>query len=196
MKFKAVKIISLLVAVLGASQMTLAEQMPESPKQKEIRIENDLNNLFKRGLDTAALQLNEKREVEPFAIIKRKDGKLGVFSLDKTEKNNSLSINQKAFSIRRYLSELAIAQEISASVLVMFATVKEPNKKARQGLSFEIEHIDGVSMLRFLPVSDYIDEKDPANNKLVLETESLSSTIKPAVVFTDMVKAIVANKKN
>lgn len=196
MKFKAVKIISLLVAVLGASQMTLAEQMPESPKQKEIRIENDLNNLFKRGLDTAALQLNEKREVEPFAIIKRKDGKLGVFSLDKTEKNKSLSINQKAFSIRRYLSELAIAQEISASVLVMFATVKEPNKKARQGLSFEIEHIDGISMLRFLPVSDYIDEKDAANNKLVLETESLSSTIKPAVVFTDMVKAIVANKKN
>lgn len=196
MKFKAVKIISLLVVVLGASQMTLAEQMPESPKQKEIRIENDLNNLFKRGLDTAALQLNEKREVEPFAIIKRKDGKLGVFSLDKTEKNKSLSINQKAFSIRRYLSELAIAQEISASVLVMFATVKEPNKKARQGLSFEIEHIDGISMLRFLPVSDYIDEKDAANNKLVLETESLSSTIKPAVVFTDMVKAIVANKKN
>lgn len=189
MKFKAVKIIGLLVAVLGASQMTLAEEMPESPRQKEARIEKGVNVLFERAVKGAALKLNNKENIYPYAIILKKDGRLGFFELDLTTTKKQLSVTDMALSVRRYLSELAVADQIDASVLIMYATVQAKGEKPAQGLTFEIEHTDGVSLMRFLPVTE-----DKENEKLILHTESMTTSIKPVTVFTDMVKAIVKNK--
>ena len=177
-------------------QMAMAEEMPISPKQKEIRIENDLNDIFKRGLDVAAFKMNNKDDVRPFAVIKKMDGSVGVFELDVSPETKDLSVNQMTFSVRRYLTELAVAKQIKASVLVMHAMVHQEGKGNTQGLSFEIEHIEGVSILRFLPITEYKHESDVAKNKTVLHTEAMTATVKPNTVFTDMVKALAANKKN
>ncbi len=193
MNFKVLSVAALVISTVCFTAVSTAEKMPESAKHKESRIEGDLNNLFKRGLDTAALKLDRNEDVQPFAIIKRFDGSLGVFELDKTPKNEKMSVNKKALSVRRYLTEMAIASQLQASILVMYAVIKPEGEKAQQGLTFEMEHIDGVSLLRFLPVSDHRGKNDENDNKLVLHTESLSDTIKPVTVFTEMVKALQAN---
>ncbi len=193
MNFKVLSVATLLISTACFSVGSVAEKMPESPKHKETRIENDLNNLFKRGLDTAAVKLDRNEDIRPFAIIKKLDGKLGVFELDDTPKNASLSVNQMALSVRRYLTELAIASQIEASVLVMYAVIRPKGGKARQGLTFEMEHIEGVSIIRFLPITDHRNDENSETNKLVLHTEDLTDNLKPASVFTEMVKALQAN---
>jgi len=66
---------------------------------------------------------------------------------------------------------------------VMYATVRQKGKAPRQGLIFEIEHIDGVSLLRFLPISKIKDEQGKESGKLLFELEALSTTVKPKTVF-------------
>ena len=193
MNFKSLKVV-LITLAFGLTAQAFAEKMPESPKQKEVRLENDLNDIFKRGLDVAAYKLNEKQDIRPFAIIKKVDGRIGLFELDITPETEKMSVNQMTFSVRRYLTELAIAKQIKASALVMHATVQQKGKGSTQGLSFEIEHLEGVSLLRFLPITKHTDKDGPAKGKTVLHTEAMTATIKPVTVFTEMVKAIAANK--
>jgi F420-0:gamma-glutamyl ligase len=195
MNFKVLTIATLLLSTVCFSVGSVAEKMPESDKFKEQRIENDLNDLFTRGMNAAALILGKKEDLHPFAIIKKYDGTLGMFELDNSEKTKGLSVNQKALSIRRYLTELAIAKQIEATVLVMYAVIQPKGKEPRQGITFEMEHIEGISFMRFLPTSNYVDEKDASNNKLVLNTEAISDVAKPVTVFTNMVKAIVKQKQ-
>ena len=183
MKFKAVKIISLLVAVLGASQMTLAEEMPESPKFKAAKIEQVVNDLFQRAMMAAAVDLNDDHKLRPFAVIKKKDGSIGVFSVDETEANNKLDINAQAAGIRKMLIELVVANQLDATAQVMYATVKDAKGNVRQGLNFEIEHIDGLSIVRFLPVVELKDDAGVKTGKLLFETESISTAPKPKVIF-------------
>ncbi len=190
MNFKVLSVAALVVSSLCFSAGSVAEKMPESSKHKEVRIEKDLNDIFERGLRLAAYKLDNKEDIRPFAVIKKNDGKVGVFELDAKQVNEKMSINKMSFSVRRYLTELAIAKQIQASVLVMYATVKPKGEEARQGLNFEIEHLDGVSMMRFIPVSPAKSEGD----KLIIHTELISSAIKPATVFTEMVKAIAATQ--
>jgi len=190
MNFKSLKVVLISLA-LSVSAQVVAEKMPESPKQKEIRIENDLNSLFDRATKAAAFKMDRKEDVRPFAIIKKKVGGLGVFELAKTDKNEKLTVNQMALSIRRHLTELAIAKEIDASVLVMYASVQPKGEEVRNGLSFEIEHIDGVSIMRFLPITEQTAENSE-DNMLVLHIENMSTTGKPATVFTDMVRAVIS----
>ncbi len=190
MNFKVLSVAALLISTVCFSVSTIAEKMPESPKHKEFRIEKDLNDIFERGINVAAFKLDKKEDIRPFAIIKKNDGTVGVFELDGNKIKEGMSVNQMSYGVRRYLTELAIAKQIQASVLVMYAMVKPEGEEARQGISFEIEHIDGVSMMRFMPVSKVEGEE----GKLVIHTESITSTIKPATVFTEMVKAIAATQ--
>jgi len=190
MNFKVLSVAAVLIGSVCFSGASVAEEMPENPKYKEARIEKDLNDIFERGLRLAAYKLDNKEDIRPFAVIKKNNGKVGVFELDANQVSEKMSINKMSFSVRRYLTELAIAKQIQASVLVMYATVEPKGEKARQGLSFEIEHLDGVSMMRFVPISPAEDE----NSKLIIHTELISAAIKPATVFTEMVKAIAATQ--
>jgi len=190
MNFKVLSVAALLISTVCFSAGSAAEKMPESPKHKEFRIEKDLNDIFERGINVAAFKLDKKEDIRPFAIIKKNDGTVGVFELDANKIKEGMSVNQMSYGVRRYLTELAIAKQIQASVLVMYAMVKPEGEEVRQGISFEIEHIDGVSMMRFMPVSKVEGEE----GKLVVHTELITSTIKPATVFTEMVKAIAATQ--
>ncbi len=184
MNFKTLSIATLLVNSFCLSAASSAEVMPESPKHKEIRIENTLNELFTRAMNTAAVKLDQTKVIEPFAIIKRIDGSLGVFELDQSADKKQLTVNNQHLSIRRLLRELAFEKQITASIQVMYALVQEEGKEQRQGLTFELEHQSGVSLIRFLPVSEQIDKEDEANNKWVFEIELLSTSIKPRTVFS------------
>jgi len=195
MNFKVLSVAALVISTVCFSVTSSAEKMPESSKHREVRIETDLNNLFTRGMNAAALKLGKKEDLHPFAIIKKYDGSLGTFELENSEKTKDFTVNQKALSIRRYLTELAIAKQIEAAVIVMYAVIRPKGEEPRQGITFEMEHIEGISFMRFLPTSNYVDEKDASNNKLVLHTEAISDVAKPVTVFTEMVKAIVKQKQ-
>ena len=190
MKFKAVKIISLLVAVLGASQMTLAEEMPdktETAKQKELRLEAELNHLFKTSMKTAAYRLDKEGQMKPFATILKSDGSTGVFEVTPKEGEKELSVNEQNLSVRKLLIELAATQQIKGSVSAMYSLVREKGKEERQGIVFEIEHVEGVSLLRFIPLTIKENPLDKTKPRLVLELKSMSTTVKPAVVFAQSI---------
>ena len=181
MNIKSLKVVLMTLALNLTSLSLLAEEMPESPKAKADRIEREINELFQRGFRTAAVKLDKTSQVIPFAVIQKKDGKYGVFSAGSNEK---LSIDAQTASIRKHLIELVVAGQIDASMQVMYATVREEGKDSRQGLMFEIEHIEGISLLRFLPVSKIKDSQDKGSKELLFEMESLSTTAKPQVIFT------------
>ncbi len=183
MNFKVLSVAALLISTVCFSGASNAEKMPESPKQKSERIEKDVNGMFQRAFRMATSELDIRQVVKPFAVIQKKDGEFGVFGIDSSEKNASLTVDDQAASIRRHLIELVVADQINASLQVMFATVKQGDKPSRQGLMFEIEHIGGVSLLRFLPISKIKDDKGVETGKLLFEMESLTTTIKPKTVF-------------
>ncbi len=183
MNFKVLSVAALLVSSLCFTAVSTAEKMPESPKQQELRIESDVNEIFERGFKIAAAELDLRQLVKPFAVIKKRGGGFGVFGMDATEKNAKLTVDDQAASIRKHLIELVVADQIDASLQVMYATVRQKGKAPRQGLIFEIEHIDGVSLLRFLPISKIKDDQGKETGELLFELESLSTTVKPKTVF-------------
>jgi hypothetical protein len=190
MNTKFIKTLLISLPLLFATAIASADVIPESPMQKKERIETDVNDVFMRALKGAAHKLGQRQDVHPFAIIKKRNGTIGMFELNIKDKKMKLSVNQMAANIRRYLTELAIANEIVGSTLVMYATVQPKGEEMRQGLSFEMEHIDGVSLMRFIPLTDPGEGKD-----LILHTEAASTAGKPVTVFTEMVRAVVSNKK-
>ena len=184
------KITSLKALLIGFALLTsgivsaeVAQEQRESAAQKEQRIEKDLNELFLNGMNSAAVRLDKTQQVKPFAVMKRADGTIGTFEIKDTEKSKSMSVMDKALSVRKLLIELAAEKQIVASVLVMYATVGKKGEKPRQGLTFEVEHAEGVSMMRFLPVTQKPLENDQINPTLVFEIESIVSTAKPKTVF-------------
>jgi len=181
MNFKVLSVAALLVSSLCFSTVSVAEKMPESPKQKESRIEGDLNKLFKEALKASAVELDGDHEMSPFALVKKKDGSLGFFA--PSDKNENLSTDQQVASIRRMLIDLAATRQINASVQVMYATVSDGKDNKNQGLVFEIEHRAGVSIMRFIPVSEIEDEQGKKTGDLMFEMEKLSTGSKTQTVF-------------
>jgi len=183
MNIKSLKVVLMTLALNLTSLSLLAEEMPESSKAKADRIEREVNELYQRGFRTASVKMDKTNQVIPFAVILKKDGKYGVFSTQVKEQEENITVDEQAASIRKHLIELVVADQINAAMQVMYAAVKEEGKPARQGLIFEIEHAEGVSLLRFLPVSKIKDSQGAETDKLLFEMESLSTSAKPQVVF-------------
>ncbi len=181
MNFKVLSVAALLVSSLCFSVGSVAEKMVESPQHKEQRIEGDLTFLFKEALKASALEMDKDQEMAPFAMVKKSDGTLGFFA--PTENNKGKSVNQQIASIRKMLMDLASTRQIEASVQAMYATVSNGSGDSNQGLVFEIEHRDGVSIMRFIPVSEILDDKGEKTGKLLFEIEKLSTGSKPQTVF-------------
>jgi len=176
MKFESLKVV-LIALVASASTHVLAEALAE----KEKRIETGVNVLFQEAIKAAAAELDADQTVSPFAVVLRSNGKVGYFSA--TDENKKLSINEQAARIRRMLKDLAISQQIEASTFGMYATVSQ-EKVSESGLIFEIEHKDGVSLMRFLPVSEGKGQND---GKLVFELERIQTTTKSRDIFVDSI---------
>ncbi len=182
MNFKVLSVAALLVGSVCFSVGSVAEKMPESPKQKEHRIEANLTSLFKDAIKAAAVELDQDHTMAPFAIVMKKDGTFGYLSIG--GKNKSTSVNEQVASIRALLIDMASTQQIDATVQVLYANVSSKEADSRsQGLVFEIEHREGVSIMRFLPVSEMTDEKGIKNGDLLFEMEKLSTGSKPQTVF-------------
>ncbi len=184
MNFKAVFVATLLVSSFSFSSAASAEKaletMPESLKQKEERLESDLNALFEVAVKTAAYKLDETKQVPPFGVIKKMDKSIGVFE---AKGGKFKTVEEKSASIRRLLIELAASQQIEASVMVMYSVVKQKGKDTQQGLMFEVEHKEGISIMRFLPITKKEDPTDKTKTKLVFELQSLVTNVKPQTVF-------------
>ncbi|OUR62681.1 hypothetical protein A9Q73_10040 [Bermanella sp. 47_1433_sub80_T6] len=183
MNFKVLSVAALVISSFCFSAGSVAEKMPESPKQIELNIENTVNALFKSAIIAAAKDLNEDKTMRPFALVKKVDGTIGFFQADETDKNEDYSVMQQAASIRKLLIELAVNNQIVSSAQVMYTRALVEGKEPVQGLSFEIEHIKGLSLMRFMPVTKELDENGTWNKKLRFQIESTSTTKKPQVVF-------------
>ncbi len=181
MNFKVLSVATLVISSFCFSAVSVAEKMVESPKHKEQRIEGDLTFLFKEALKACALEMDRDHEMAPFAMVKKSDGTLGFFTL--TENNKDKSVDQQIASVRKVLMDLASTQQIEASVQTMYATVSNDTGASNQGLVFEIEHREGVSLMRFIPVSEILDDAGKKTGKLLFEMEKLSTGSKPKTVF-------------
>lgn len=156
--------------------------MPESPAFKEARIEKDVNGLFKAVIVAAAKDLDDDQVMRPFALVKKNDGRTGLYQSDESEKNKDLSIVQQASALRNLLMDLANTNQITAYAQAMYATVSQENGNVTQGISVEIEHKDGVSLVRFLPVESILKNGE---TKLDFKLKNVSTAIKPNVVFNN-----------
>ncbi len=185
MNFKVLSVAAVLISTVcfsvGSVAEKAAEKMPETPQQKEERIEANLTYLFKEAINASALELDKDHNMAPFAMLMKKDGTLGFFSTG--DKNKGMSVDQQVASIRALLIDMASTQQIDASVQVVYASVSNKSGSSSQGLVFEIEHRDGVSILRFIPVSEIKDEAGKKTGKLLFEMEKLSTGSKPQTVF-------------
>jgi GTP-sensing pleiotropic transcriptional regulator CodY len=180
MNFKSLKVLLISSMVVSMSSLTLADA-----KAEKIKVEKELNTVFQESLKAAASELDADKTVSPFAVVLRKNGKVGYFTA--TEENKELSVNEQGKRIRRMLKDLAINQQIDASAYGMYATVSQ-NDVSQKGLVFEVEHKSGISIMRFLPVSDGAGDN---KGKLVLETQNMQTVTKPRNIF---VESIVKSK--
>ena len=177
--FKYIKAV-LITLLFSSSVNTFAEEIPESPKQKEARIEQDVNALFKAVIVAAAKDLNDDQQMRPFALVKKLDGKTGLYQSDESDKNKHLTVVQQASAIRNMLTGLASTNQIIAYAQGMFANVKTKEGQSVQGLSVEIEHKDGVSLMRFIPIASITVDGE---QKLDFQLQNVSTAVKPKVVF-------------
>lgn len=176
MKFKSLKVVLMAMACVAGSTMAVAEL-----KDKKAGVEKTVNLVFQEALKAAAAELDKDKTVSPFAIVIRKNGKAGFFAA--TEENKNLSVNEQGQQIRRMLKDLAISQQIDASAFGMFATVTQSDK-SEKGLVFEVEHRAGISIMRFLPVTD---GKGENQGKLVFETQRMQTVTKPRDIFVESI---------
>ena len=177
--FKFIKAV-LITLLFCSGHSVLAEVMPESPKFKEARIEKEVNSLFKATVVAAAKDLNDDQQMQPFALVKKLDGTTGLYQSEESEKNKHLTVVQQASAIRNMLTGLANTQQIVAYAQAMYATVQTEGGKSVQGLSIEIEHKEGVSLMRFIPIKPM--NKD-GEEKLDFQLQNVSTAVKPKVVF-------------
>lgn len=182
MNFKSLKVV-LITSLLAFAGNSLAEEMPTNPKFKAQQIENEINVLLQRALVAVAADLNDDQTMYPIALITRHDGKIGSFGTAESENNKKASVNEQVAHIRKLLVDLAISKQITSSVLAMYATVEEKGKEKRQGINFEVEHVEGVSVVRFVPVTEQLDDQGKKTGKLVIETNIASTAPKPRTVF-------------
>ncbi len=180
----------LISIVLSSSLSVFAEDKVVTENDlKSTQIEKELNFLFTKALSTAATKLDAERQMTPFAMILKQNGGIGFFEIEGV-KAKELSVNQQVFQIRRYLTELALNSEIKASVLGLYINMSD-GKNSKQGISFEVEHLEGVALLRVIPVTEKQNGDQPST--IVIHTESITTSVKHAMVFTDMAKSISKN---
>ena len=188
MNFKVLSVATLIISSLCFSVASIAQQpsekMPESPKHKGERIEKILNVMLVQALKAAALEMDKDHKVAPFAIVQKSAGGLGFFTSIADEAHKDETVDQKTASVRAILNDLARKHKINASVQVMYASIfNGETNKSSQGLVFEVEHRDGVSFMRFIPVVEVKDDAGNKTGKLQFEMERLTTSSKPQTVF-------------
>ncbi len=184
MNFKVLSVAVLLLGTVCFSAFSVAEKMPESAKYKSDRIEKTLNTMLVEALKAAALEMDKDHKMAPFAFVQKKDGSIGFFTSIDDDAHKENTVDQKIAGVRAMLIDLASTKQINASVQVMYASIfNGETNKGTQGLVFEVEHREGVSLMQFIPVVEVKDDKGVKTGKLLFEMEKLSTGSKPQTVF-------------
>lgn len=183
MIFKSLKAVLISTLLIFTSSAVYSEVMPQSAKFKAATVNKDMNVLFQEAFKACALEMDNDFEMSPFAMIKKTDGTIGFFIPPAEQKDRVLTVDQQIASVRRLLIDLASTNQIVASVQAQYVSVAQGGKIERQGIVFELEHKQGLSLMRFLPVSEVKDEAGKVVG-LNFETDKLSTGSKKQIVFS------------
>ncbi len=203
MNLKALPLI--LIAALAISPLTMAESDMDALQKKasadfkksseELKLRNKakfvevhVNELFQGALRVAAKKLADTGEVMPFAYILKEDGHYGVMGLTKKEILEEPNINRQTNKLRSIMTELANNKAIMGFAVGLFTQVKQKDGSSKPNLLFELEHMEGISMLKLVPLVE---------NKIKGSKEKEWAII-PAKIVTEqkpMAVFIAANSK-
>ncbi len=164
----------LVITVLSVASFSQAEESNKADIQNKVKtVQAQLDELVDRGGKYAYLQLAQKNRLSPFAVAVDKKGDVIMLEVPKNEKDASVA--QKVLVLRDTLQKSADKGVFEAAALFVQAEVPHLGRTV-SGVAIEMEHKEGVSVLRF---SQY--EIDRANKKITFKQPV--DKIKPVVFF-------------
>ncbi len=146
---------------------------------KKAKIVNiQLDELTKQGAKYAYLQLAQKNRMSPFAVGVQENGAVVMLEVPKTETQATLA--DKVLTLRQMLKLAADGGKFVGGAL--FVQAKVPHQGIQvDGVAIELEHITGLSIIRFSPYSvDFKSQKIKFNEPVEQN--------KPVVFFKDAKK--------
>lgn len=156
-------------------QVEAAEKQKTDLKEKITSIQKQLDDLVYQGGNYAYLQLAQKNNMSPFAVGIEKNGRTLMLEIAKDQEN--LSVSDKVLKLREMLKLAADSNKIYAGALFVQAQVPHLGKQVN-GVAIEMEHVEGLSVLRFSPFEINREEQKIDFKKPVDE-------FKPVVFFKD-----------
>lgn len=158
------KLLSLSLAVLISlsASFVVAEETNKSDAVQPLKakledIQKELDQLVSQGGRYAYVQLAQKDGLSPFAVAVDEQGTTVMLEVPKKEKK--ATIRDKVLKLREMLVLGAKNAKFIAGALFVQAKVPH-NGSEVNGLAVELEHKDGLSVLRFLPYEINRAEQD------------------------------------
>lgn len=180
MKYALIVILSVFAHV---QFVCASDQSTDKSMQQGIAaVQKQLDELVVHGGKYAYLQLAKKDGLKPFAVAINKSG--DTLMLEVTKADEEATFAQKIIKLRDMLKLGADKGEFDAVALFVQAKVPFQGKDV-DGIAIEMEHLKGLSALRFSP---YEIDRD----KQKINFQQPVDKIKPVVFFKDIKKK--ANK--
>ncbi len=180
---------SVLLVLLASTSANAAETIPAkeskataAANEEQVRegkiINLQLDELTKQGGKYAYLQLSQKNRMSPFAVGVEANGAVIILEVPKRETKATLT--DKVLKLREMLKLAADGGKFVAGAL--FVQAKVPHQGIQvDGVAIELEHIKGLSIVRFSPY-----DLDFKSQKIKFRTPV--EKIKPVVFFKDAKK--------
>jgi hypothetical protein len=159
-------------------QVQAAEQVKKDLKINIELVQKQLDDLISQGGRYAYMQLAKSNGIKPFAAAIDNEG--NKIMLEVTKADEAATFSQKILKLREMLKLGADKGDFQAVALFVQAKVPFMGNEV-DGIAIEMEHLKGLSTLRFSPYeidreSEKINFKQPVDK------------IKPVVFFKDTVK--------
>lgn len=178
MKFFSVLLLS---SCLFLSFQVQAEEKPQENLAINIeKVQTELDELIAQGGQYAYMQLAKKNGIKPFAAAIDNEG--NKIMLEVMKADEAATFAQKILKLREMLKLGADKGDFQAAALFVQAKVPFKGKEV-DGIAIEMEHLKGLSTLRFAPY-----EIDRTHQKINFKQPV--DKIKPVVFFKDAVKQV------
>ncbi|WP_396587122.1 hypothetical protein [Bermanella sp. R86510] len=180
---------SVIVIILFSMGSMLIQAQPQAPveiKGKLEDIQGQLDSLVERGGRFAYMQLAKKNGLSPFAVAI--DDEQNIIMLEVNKKDQGAPVAHKVLKLREMLKLGADNRGFVAGAMFVQARVPHQGKDV-DGVAVEMEHIAGLSVLRFSPY-----EIDRENQNVNFKQPVDKS--KPLVFFKDARSKALKNKNN
>lgn len=162
----------------SAQLLADAKVSKEDFKQQINQVQQELDELVEQGGKYVYMQLAQKSSVSPFAVAVDEVGTTIMLEVPRSEEKATLS--DKVLKLREMIFLGAKNANFVAGALFVQAQVPHMGKQV-DGVAIEMEHKQGLSVLRFSPYELNREEKDIKFKRPV-------DKIKPVVFFKDAVK--------